>query len=202
MSSRKFNCTKFTVPGNSITTIIGLSKGLPAVYNYCTFFFFICSSGAAFAFHKSKKFLVFEECLLSLFKNCKNCGNTKTSTFTHIVGTLVTIKQECSICLNRFEWNSQPILKQGPAGNILLSASILFSGSLPTKVLRVLNIFGCATISRNTYFRHEESLLQPCIFSVWKEHQNAVFKELCEEKRPLVCQNGAKNIHILNCYSL
>jgi len=164
-------------------------------------FVFNCSSSAALAFHKSKKFLVFEECLLSLFKNCKSCGSTKTSIHTHTVGTLVTIKQECSICLNRFEWNSQPILKHGPAGNILLSASILFSGSLPTKVLRLLNIFGCATISRNTYFRHQESLLQPCIVSVWIERQNSVFKELCEEKRPLVCQNEAeKSLYILMLY--
>ena len=148
---------------------------------------FFSSPRTALPFHKTKMFLVFEECLLSLFKNCKNCGSKGTSTYTNIVGTLITIKQECSICLNKFEWNSQLIIKHGPAGNILLSASILFSGSLPTKALRLLNIFGCATISRNTYFRHQEGVLQPCVYSVWREHQKAVFKELGQEKRPLVC---------------
>ena len=78
------------------------------------------------------------------------------------------------------------MLKQVPAGNILLSAAILFSRSLPTKVLRLLTIYGCASISKTTYFRHQEHLLQPCIFSAWKEHQNELFQELHHENRPLV----------------
>ena len=78
------------------------------------------------------------------------------------------------------------MLKQVPAGNILLSASILFSGSLPTKVLRLLKIYGCASISKNTYFRHQGHVLQPCIFTVWNDHQTKLFKELRLEKRTLV----------------
>ena len=78
------------------------------------------------------------------------------------------------------------MLKQVPAGNILLSASILFSGSLPTKVLRLLKIYGCVSISKNTYFRHQGHVLQPCIFTVWNDHQTKLFKELRQEKRTLV----------------
>jgi solute carrier family 8 (sodium/calcium exchanger) len=78
------------------------------------------------------------------------------------------------------------MLKKVPAGNILLSAAILFSGSLPGKVLRLLKIYGCAAISRNTYFLHQESFLQPSILTIWNEHQTELFKQLRREKRSLV----------------
>lgn len=37
-----------------------------------------------------------------------------------------------------------------PAGNILLSKAILFTGTLPTKALRMLKVYGCASISEIT----------------------------------------------------
>ena len=56
-------------------------------------------------------------------------------------------------------WNSQPFIANVPAGNILLSASILFTGALPTKALRVFRHLNCATISPKTFFYISESLL-------------------------------------------
>ncbi len=172
---------------------------LSAVYNYSTFFSF---PAQVLTLHSTKA-----RSFWFLRSVCCHCSWIARAVLaqrhlhTHtLFGTLVTIKQECLVCLSRSEWNSQPNLKQGPARNILLSASISFSGSLPTKVLRLLNIFGCATISRNTYYRYQEHLLQPCIYSVWSEHQSTVFKELCDEKRPLVCQNEAENIHIITYF--
>ena len=78
------------------------------------------------------------------------------------------------------------MLKKIPAGNILLSAAILFSGSLPSKVLRLLKIYGCASICRSTYFYHQDSFLQPSILAIWNEHQSELFKQLRREKRPLI----------------
>jgi hypothetical protein len=68
---------------------------------------------------------------------------------TKINGTLIHVEQHCSTYLNVFTWHSQPIVKNQSAGNIL---SMLFSGALPTKVLRVLNNMGCATIAERTFF--------------------------------------------------
>jgi len=79
-----------------------------------------------------------------------------------------------------FKWDSQPVINDVPAGNILLSAAILFSGSLPSKTLQVLRIYGCASI------RHQSSFLQPAICNVWNEHQAGLFKQLRREKRPLI----------------
>ena len=42
-----------------------------------------------------------------------------------------------------------------PAGNILLSASILFSGALPTQAIRILQHINCATIATRTFYDHQ-----------------------------------------------
>ena len=46
-------------------------------------------------------------------------------------GTFISISQDCAHCGYQYRWNSQPFMKDTPAGNILLSAAILFSGSTP-----------------------------------------------------------------------
>ena len=110
------------------------------------------SHSKSLPFHQSKKFIVFEDCLLSLFVNCHKCGQETTEVTTKIIGTFLHIEQHCSTCLNVFTWDSQPFVKNQVAGNILLSAAILFSGAWPTKVLRVLRNMGCVTIAERTFF--------------------------------------------------
>ena len=85
-----------------------------------------------------------------------------------------------------FTWNGQPFVKSQPAGTILLSASILFSGALPTKVLRVLKNMRCATIVERMYFQHQSKFLHLSISSVWEKHQSRLFTELRREKRHLI----------------
>ena len=83
-------------------------------------------------------------------------------------------------------WNSQPCRKGIPIGNILLSAAILYSGALPAKMLLMLKILGCVSITSRTYFRHQRHYLQPAILSVWNKHQAKIIKQLQLEKRALV----------------
>lgn len=77
-------------------------------------------------------------------------------------------------------------MKNQPAGNILLSAAILFSGALPTKVLRVFRDMGCATIAERTFFEHQTKYLHLAISAVWEKHQAMLLTELRQEKRALV----------------
>ena len=44
------------------------------------------------------------------------------------------------------------MIRKIPAGNIRLSAAILYAGAMPTKNIRVLEV---ETISVETYFRHQ-----------------------------------------------
>ena len=97
------------------------------------------------------------------------------------MGSFICIQQECSNCGYTWKWKNQPFVKDTPAGNILLSASILFSGSTPSKALRMLKYLNMASIKNRTYFEHQQKYLEPAILSVWTEKQSKLLSECAAE---------------------
>ena len=67
-----------------------------------------------------------------------------------------------------------------------MSASILFSGSLPAKALQMFQILRLSSITRKTFFRHQAQYLQPAVLSTWKRDQEMLFHELKERQNPIV----------------
>ncbi len=117
--------------------------------------------------HCRKKYIVFEDNLLALFEKCPCCGHKSTELTKRTVGTNVHIRQQCSHCSYLNEWHSQPFIKSNmPSGNILLSAAILFSGSLLSKFFRVLDAFGCVSFDIRTFFAHQKFFLHPTVMAV------------------------------------
>ena len=139
----------------------------------------------SFPVEKQSTYLVFESALLLLFSTCFFCR----SSFCTIqkqkwtVGSLLRIKQIFSQCNGDFTWDSQPYIGKVPAGNILISAAILYTGSIPAKALRMFKNLNCSTITRKTFFRHQKSYLQPTVNTVWERHQRKLISELMEEKK-------------------
>ena len=84
--------------------------------------------------YKEPKFIVFFTkllCLFSLF--CFKCKRDQPNVTMKQRGTMVIVNQHCMICGdNSFSWKSQPMMFNGryPAGNVLLSFSILMAGAL------------------------------------------------------------------------
>lgn len=72
-----------------------------------------------------------------------------------------------------------------PAGNLLLSASILFAGALPSKTLRVFEFLGCAVITPRTFYNHQCWYLFPTVFSLWKKEQSDMIGVLQAFDEPL-----------------
>ena len=105
---------------------------------------------------------------------------------TTVKGTFIKVTQFCMLCHYKFVWESLPFYGSFPAGNILLSASILFTGLMPTKVLRMLKYFGCATIGRKTFFRHQRDILQPAIHVQWRKQQQFLFHHVRSQNKELV----------------
>ena len=95
-------------------------------------------------------------------------------------GTLLVVNQKCSNSQCHFtrRWDSQPFVGSIPAGNVLLSAAILFNGASYRKTLKLLQSFGLVVISEDTYLLHARSYLQPTIYNVWREEQRALMDEL------------------------
>ena len=84
---------------------------------------------------KQQIYLIFESCLLMLFTICFMCRSTYTSIEKVTIGSFLRIKQICHHCSNKYAWESQPYVGKVPAGNILISAAILYTGLLPAKAL-------------------------------------------------------------------
>ena len=100
------------------------------------------------------------------------------------MGSFICIKQICSHCGHTWKWMNQPLVKDTPAGNLLLSAAILFSGSTPSKVLHMLSHLNMAGIKERTFFDHQRKYLEPAILSVWTDTQTKLLNE-CTSKGPL-----------------
>ena len=131
-----------------------------------------------------RKYIVFESNLLSLFSVCQSCCAPTTAEITQRVGSMITIHQEC-VCGYLNKWTSQPLIGNTPAGNLLLSAGILFSGSIPSKALRFLYHANVAAISKRTFNNHQSSYLHPVVSMVWTKCQEKYFTEMRAKRLPL-----------------
>ena len=67
-----------------------------------------------------------------------------------------------------------------------MSCAILFTGSLPSKALRLFQVLKCATISRSSFFRHQIKFLQPATLAVWHHHQQTLLSEFEHNQKALI----------------
>lgn len=136
--------------------------------------FFLSSSSFVDCSHREatqddlaeKKYLVFHSALMELFATCKICLEECTVE-TRLNGTCIIVTAACPR-KHKFKWASQPYLEKKPLGNMLLCGGILFSGSCPTKVLRLLQQIGLCMVSESTYYDVQEGYLWPAINAVRK----------------------------------
>jgi len=121
----------------------------------------------------AEKYIVFHDELLELFRCCPVCGGVASGSVVEKVGTMIKISWVCHVPECNFQrlWRSQPMIHHMPAGNLLVSASILLTGSLPTQALRMFQVINISVMSQITYFKHQRNYLFPVIIGAWKEHQ-------------------------------
>lgn len=98
---------------------------------------------------------------------CSSCGAKCDVEEPSIMGSAVTFDLICQKCKEKQQWSNTEKYKSMPLMNLLLASGILFSGSLPTKFLRALDMIGIKVISRSAYFRYQSDYLhgvgQKCI---------------------------------------
>ena len=114
------------------------------------------------------------------------CRSTYISIEKFTRGSFLCVKQICNNCTNKYVWESQPYVGKVPAGNIRISAAILYTGSLPAKALQIFSSLNCATITRKTFFRHQKAFLQPAINCIWENEQETLIDQLKVKKQGLV----------------
>ena len=126
-----------------------------------------------------QKFIVFEDCLMMLFTICSVCHSSTSARISRVKGTFVSVLQECTCGWSRI-WNSQPFLGSIPAGNLLLSSSMLFTGTVPSKMLRVLRHMNMCSLDINTFLGHQRKFLFPVVEKMWMKEQTRLINELKE----------------------
>ena len=113
--------------------------------------------------------------LLVLFRwlYCTACGTGSISYQAKIIASLLSVTFTCTVCSHTWLWNSQPFIGSFPAGNILFSASILFTGAIVMKVLQSLRQIAIEVPADYTYFLHQEQILCPLIEKLWVLEQES-----------------------------
>ena len=106
-----------------------------------------------------------------------------------MIGSFIRITQKCDYCSKERYWTSQPFVNDTPLGNLLISAAILYTGSLPAKTLQFFKALKCATITPKTYFRHQKRFLHPAVNSVYTRHQNELI-EGCRNRELILAGDG------------
>jgi hypothetical protein len=99
------------------------------------------------------KFIVFYSALVYIFSMfCLKCKADSPKVFMNN-GNMVTVQQHCRNCPSGFTWRSQPlIMRNYPAGNILLSFAILIAGASIKKILLVFKHFDMQVYEARTFF--------------------------------------------------
>ncbi|XP_063963626.1 uncharacterized protein LOC129268390 [Lytechinus pictus] len=134
---------------------------------------------------KEEKYIVFESNLFALFNNCFSCLSSDVQVekiCPRSFGSQIKIRQTCLKCSKIKEWHSQPKVGNVSAGNLLLSAAILYGGASPTKVLRVLQHMNLKAITNNTFLEYQSTYLQPAIMRVYEREQRSLLRQSRGEK--------------------
>lgn len=114
----------------------------------------------------------FEQCLDKLFQRRLECGETVISTTKYQSGSCLTVTMVCSerhVC----KWNSQPMVNNIPAGNLILPAAILSSGCTFAKFSQLAAISKLQSISSTAFYRIQDMYLFPAVSNAWEQHQEA-----------------------------
>ncbi|XP_063289746.1 uncharacterized protein LOC134574554 [Pelobates fuscus] len=139
-----------------------------------------------------KKFIVFERCLDELLQAFQTCALvTCPAPIIHrekvVTGTLLTVYTICE-CNHRCEfWKSQPMIGSQACGNILASASVLFSGLHFAKVNEFFSIFGVPFISQALHYYYQKKYLFPTVNLHYVRERNFLIDSL---KGKALCLSG------------
>ncbi|CAH2293317.1 PREDICTED: uncharacterized protein LOC100485380 [Pelobates cultripes] len=140
-----------------------------------------------------KKFIVFETSLDLLIKKVQTCtfpetcNSPITNTEKIISGTLLKVYTVCESNHRCEFWSSQPMIGNRSCGNLLASASILFSGSHFAKVSELFAIFGVSFISQSMHYIYQKLFLFPIIDHHYKKERRLLIDSL---RGKMVCLSG------------
>ncbi|XP_015259484.1 PREDICTED: uncharacterized protein LOC107104080 [Cyprinodon variegatus] len=126
------------------------------------------------------KYIVFEQCLFSLFEKCPVCRRACT-VLPRRRGSFLAIDQQCPHCRFFRQWKSQPVIGSTPVGDLQLSAAVYFCGASFSKMKKMFDAMQLRTHSYDAFRRHARTYLEPAIIHSWNEWQSTKLRTLSQE---------------------
>ena len=124
-----------------------------------------------------KKYLVFDSCLNKLLKRCPDCGDVIIQQQRNTLGSMLSIDLTCHSGHTTY-WDSQPVVKKKPLGNLLMAASILFTGNTFAAISRFASCFNLQFFSESVYYNTQQKYLIPVVNEAWEAESRRQIEKL------------------------
>ncbi|TDH00595.1 hypothetical protein EPR50_G00190160 [Perca flavescens] len=132
------------------------------------------------------KYVVFESRLRELFDNCPVC-NTRCDVRRLRIGTYVAFNQFCPKCNYSRQWQSQPMVRSTPVGNLLLSAATYFTGASFIQLEKIFKAMQLQIFPSDTFRMHARNFLEPAIIHKWTTDQQILLQQLKQKGTLRLC---------------
>ena len=96
-------------------------------------------------------------------------------------GSMLSVKIRCINNHDDFCWTSQPMIKNMPAGNLLTSAAILFSGNTFSRIAQFASFLKLLFFSHSTFNNIQNKFLFPLVDKAWTEERSSVLEAIKRE---------------------
>ena len=121
--------------------------------------------------HREKKFLVFGSCLNELLKRCPECGDAIIQQKNKTSGSMLLVELTCHSGHTK-TWESQPVVKRKPLGNLLLAAAILFTGNTFTSISNLASCLNLQFFCERVFYDTQRKYLFPVVNEAWEAKNN------------------------------
>lgn len=140
---------------------------------------------------KERKFIVFESQLDVLLRQCQICGGIVEDScmVKSCSGSMLTVSATC-INGHDIKWDSQPLINRLPAGNLLVSAAILFSGNTFQRVCQIASFLNLQFFSPNTYYDIQRYYLFPLVNQTWEKEKRSILGSYKDEQSMTIGGDG------------
>ena len=126
---------------------------------------------------REKKFVVFGSCLNELLKRCPECGDAIIQQKSKTCGSMLTVELTCHSGHTK-TWESQPVVKRKPLGNLLFAAAILFTGNTLTSISNLALCVNLQFFCESVFYDTQRKYLFPVINEAWEAESNSQIEKL------------------------
>ena len=135
--------------------------------------------------YTDRKFIVFESNLRQLFRHCSLCGEPVVQMSMRAVGTAIVVTTDCMEG-HKHNWHSQSVIRNVHAGNLLVPASVVFSGITFHRFTAMAEILQMTSLSESEFYRIQDTYVFPVIQDSYEKHMDTVVAWLGDSPKALI----------------